>query len=57
MLFVSCVKRMGYSCIRIDNFEDEIRKPVDHRKNILTGLFKNMNINIVKSNVRKETNN
>ena len=36
------MKRMGYSCIRINNFEDEIRKPVDHRKNILTGLFKNM---------------
>tara|TARA_B100001939_G_C16900687_1_gene599813 strand:- start:449 stop:1120 length:672 start_codon:yes stop_codon:yes gene_type:complete len=36
------MKRMGFSCIKIGNFEDVIRKSIDHRKNILTGLFKKM---------------
>jgi hypothetical protein len=36
------MERMGYSVIKIGNFEDRIRKPVDHRKNILTGLFKKL---------------
>jgi hypothetical protein len=36
------MQRMGYSVVKIGNFEDVIRKPVDHRKNILTGLFKKL---------------
>ena len=34
------MKRMGYLSVDLGNYEDVIRKPVDHRKNILTGLFK-----------------
>lgn len=32
--------RMGYECLKISNFEDVIRKPVNTDFNILSGIFK-----------------
>lgn len=37
---VTFMDEVGYDVINLSNFEDTIRKPIDDKSNILTGIFK-----------------